>query len=178
MLGLSGNYVQTNVENIPNVRGLATTFGLNYIPGTWISSIDVSKGASSVVNGYESMTGALNVELQKPDDSDKLYVNTYINSFGRGELNINTARKLNDKWSVGLLTHGSGQSISIDQNNDTFRDMPLFGLATALNRWKYQSERMMAQFGIKSLYETRTGGQNAADFVNKPFTSLVIKPKG
>ncbi|MDI9858847.1 TonB-dependent receptor [Flectobacillus roseus] len=169
MLGLSGNYVQTNVENIPNVRGLATTFGLNYIPGTWISSIDVSKGASSVVNGYESMTGALNVELQKPDNSDKLYVNNYINSFGRGELNINAARKLNDKWSVGLLTHGSGQSISIDQNNDTFRDLPLFGLATALNRWKYQSDRMMAQFGIKGLYESRTGGQNAADFVNKPY---------
>lgn len=168
MLGLSGNYVQTNVENIPSIRGLATTFGLNYIPGTWIASIDVGKGASSVINGYESMTGALNIELQKPDDAEKLYVNTYLNSFGRGEINVNTAKKLNDRWSVGLLTHGSGQNISIDQNGDSFRDVPLFGLATVQNRWKYQSERMMAQFGIKGLYENRTGGQDASKLVGKP----------
>lgn len=162
MLGLSGNYIQTNTENLPSIRGLGSTFGLNYIPGTWIASIDVAKGASSVINGYESMTGALNIELQKPDNADKLYVNTYLNSFGRGELNVNFAKKINEKWSVGLLSHGSGQATSIDQNHDTFRDMPLFGLATALNRWKYQSDKWMAQFGIKGLYENRTGGQEAS----------------
>src|SRR5919199_1245342 len=72
-LGLGGQYVQTNVENIPTVRGLATAFGLNYIPGTWITSIDIGKGAGSVVNGYESMSGQMNVELQKPDDATKLF---------------------------------------------------------------------------------------------------------
>ncbi|MFC0182350.1 carboxypeptidase-like regulatory domain-containing protein [Pseudarcicella hirudinis] len=95
MLGLSGNYVQINTENIPNIRGLNSTFGLNYIPGTWVSSIDVGKGAGSVVNGYESMIGVLNVELAKPDVSDKLYLNTYLNSQGRGEINLNLANTLN-----------------------------------------------------------------------------------
>jgi outer membrane receptor for ferrienterochelin and colicins len=79
LLGLSGTYVQTNIENIPNLRGLATTFGLNYVPGTWIESIDVAKGVGSVINGYENMAGAINVELKKPDHSDRLYVNAYAN---------------------------------------------------------------------------------------------------
>src|SRR5690606_15869183 len=64
MLGLSGTYIQTVSENIPSIRGLATTFGLNFIPGTWIQAIDIGKGAGSVVNGYEAMTGQINVELQ------------------------------------------------------------------------------------------------------------------
>lgn len=161
LLGLSGNYVQINQENIPSIRGLGTTFGLNYIPGTWLASIDVGKGAGSVVNGYESMTGALNIELQKPENSDKLSVNAYLNSFGRGELNVNTAKELTQKWSVALLTHASGQQAVIDQNHDGFKDMPTFGLVNVLNRWKYQSEKMMAQVGIKALYENRLGGQDA-----------------
>src|SRR6218665_2378674 len=88
LLGLAGTYVQMNVENVPSLRGLATTFGLNYIPGTWVQSIDVGKGAGSIVNGYESMTGQINVELQKPDISEKVYLNTYVNSLGRGEVNL------------------------------------------------------------------------------------------
>lgn len=162
LLGLSGNYVQINQENIPSIRGLGTTFGLNYIPGTWLASIDVGKGAGSVVNGYESMTGALNIELQKPENSDKLYVNAYLNSFGRGELNVNTAKELTKKWSVALLTHASGQQTVIDQNHDGFKDMPTFGLVNVLNRWKYQSETLMAQVGVKALYENRLGGQDAS----------------
>ncbi|MEZ4904254.1 MAG: TonB-dependent receptor plug domain-containing protein [Spirosomataceae bacterium] len=92
-LGLGGQYVQTNVENVPTIRGLASTFGLGYIPGTWIQSIDVAKGAGSVVNGYESLTGAINVELIKPDAREKLYFNAYVNHLGRGELNFNLNQK-------------------------------------------------------------------------------------
>jgi hypothetical protein len=106
-LGLGGQYVQTNVENIPTVRGLATTFGLNYIPGTWITGIDVGKGAGSVVNGYESMSGQMNVELQKPDDENKLFLNGYVNSFGRLEGNVNWSQPLSKKWSMGVLGHAS-----------------------------------------------------------------------
>jgi outer membrane receptor for ferrienterochelin and colicins len=160
MLGLSGTYIQTNVENIPGIRGLATTFGLNFIPGSWIQSIDVGKGAGSVVSGYESMTGQINVELQKPDSHDKLYFNTYANSFGRGEVNLNLAHQLNKKWSTGLLTHGSMLKSRIDQNKDGFLDMPLFTQVNVINRWKYQSDRTMAQFGVKVLHEDRLGGQN------------------
>ena len=159
LLGLSGNYVQTNVENIPSIRGLNTTFGLNYLPGTWLSSIDVGKGAGSVVNGYESMTGAINVELMKPDVSEKLYLNVYGNNQGRGEVNLNFANKINKKWSVGLLTHASTLQTKLDQNDDGFLDLPLYTQFNGINRWKYQSDNLMAQFGVKALYEDRTGGQ-------------------
>ena len=159
MLGLSGTYIQTNVENIPGLRGLASTFGLNFIPGSWIQSIDVGKGAGSVVNGYESMTGQINVELQKPDSREKLYLNTYVNSFGRAELNLNLAHQLNSKWSTGLLTHGSTLQNRIDKNKDGFLDLPLYKQFNGINRWKYQSEKMMAQFGVKALFEDRLGGQ-------------------
>ena len=164
LLGLAGTYVQMNVENIPSLRGLASTFGLNYIPGTWVQSIDIGKGAGSVVNGYESMTGQINVELQKPDLSEKIYLNTYVNSLGRGEINLNLAHKFKGspkaaRWSVGLLTHGSTMQTTIDKNNDNFYDLPQYTQANFINRWKYQSDKMVAQFGIKYLHDTRLGGQ-------------------
>lgn len=161
LLGLSGNYVQTNSENIPNIRGLNTTFGLNYIPGTWISSIDVGKGAGSVVSGYESMTGQINIELQKPELADKLYLNTYANSFGRGEVNLNLAKKINKKLSVGLLSHASTLQNRIDKNGDSFLDIPLYNQYNVINRWKYQTDNYMVQFGVKGLYEDRLGGQSS-----------------
>jgi outer membrane receptor for ferrienterochelin and colicins len=159
LLGLSGTYIQSNVENIPTIRGLNSTFGLNYIPGTWLASIDVGKGAGSVVNGYESMTGAINIELAKPDMAEKLYLNAYGNSQGRGEINLNSAHKINQKWSVGFLTHASTLQTKLDQNNDGFLDLPLYTQFNGINRWKYQSNKMMAQFGVKALFEDRTGGQ-------------------
>ncbi|TLU98834.1 TonB-dependent receptor [Dyadobacter luticola] len=165
MLGLSGTYIQTNTENIPAIRGLASTFGLNFIPGTWIQSIDIGKGAGSVVNGYESMTGQINVELQKPDTREKLYLNTYINNFGRAEVNLNLAHQLNKKWSTGLLTHSSTLRNRVDKNGDGFLDMPLYTQFNVLNRWKYQGEKLMAQFGVKALHEDRLGGQK--DFVKE-----------
>ncbi|GAB3574905.1 TonB-dependent receptor [Spirosoma luteolum] len=160
-LGLGGQYVQTNVENIPTVRGLATTFGLNYIPGTWITSIDVGKGAGSVVNGYESMSGQLNVELQKPDSPDRLFLNGYVNSFGRVEGNVNWSQPLSKRWSMGVLGHASTLRTELDQNNDGFRDLPLYTQVNAINRYKYSSDRFMAQVGVKALYEDRDGGQLA-----------------
>lgn len=159
MLGLSGTYVQINTENIPNVRGLNTTFGLNYTPGTWVNSIDIGKGVGSVVNGYESMTGVINVELAKPENADKLLINSYLNSQGRAEVNVQIAEPLSKKWSVGLLTHASTQYGKLDGNNDTFLDLPLYSQYNFLNRWKYQGEKFSTQFGIKYLTENRVGGQ-------------------
>ncbi len=159
LLGLSGLYVQSNIENIPSIRGLASTFGLNFVPGTWIQSIDLVKGTGSVVNGFESMIGAMNVELQKPDNSEKLYLNIYANHLGRGEVNLNLSRKLTPKWSVGLLTHGSALKTNIDNNGDGFLDLPKYDQVNILNRWKYSGERFMAQFGVKMLRDTRMGGQ-------------------
>lgn len=163
-LGLGGQYVQINVENIPTIRGLASTFGLNFIPGTWVTSIDVGKGVGSVVNGYEGMTGALNIELQKPDfkaetKRSQWLLNGYANSFGRVEGNVNFSRALSDKWSVAGLGHVSALRTKIEQNGDGFLDLPMYRQYNGINRWKYSGERLMAQFGIKALYEDREGGQ-------------------
>lgn len=158
-LGLGGQYVQTNVENVPTIRGLASTFGLGYVPGTWIQSIDVAKGAGSVVNGYESLTGAINVELIKPDAREKFYFNAYVNHLGRGELNLNLNRKVSEKWSTGFLTHASTLQNRVDNNSDGFMDLPLYTQFNGVNRWQYKSNKMMAQFGIKALTENRLGGQ-------------------
>jgi outer membrane receptor for ferrienterochelin and colicins len=163
MLGLAGNYVQINTENIPNIRGLNTTYGLSYIPGTWVSSIDVSKGAGSVVNGYESMTGSINVELRKPDLSEKWYVNSYVNSQGRGELNLHFAQKLNSRWSTAVLSHGSFLQTNLDLNQDSFLDLPKYAQANVLNRWRYEDKHWMVQLGGKFLYENRLGGQVGFD---------------
>lgn len=159
MLGLNGNYIQSNTENMPSIRGLGSTFGLNYTPGTWVQSIDIIKGAGSVVNGYESMTGQINVELKKPDGEEKLYLNMYANNFGRIEGNMNIARELNEKWSTGILTHVSTLQTRTDKNKDGFLDLPLYTQFNGMNRWKYKGTRTMAQFGVRALYEDRLGGQ-------------------
>ena len=159
LLGLSGTYVQTNIENIPNVRGLASTFGFNYTPGTWVQSIDIGKGVGSVVNGYENMIGALNVELKKPGASERLLLNMYVNNFGRSEANLNLSKKINKNWAVGLLTHGSFLKNKIDNNGDGFLDIPKYDQVNLLNRWKYTSDKIHAQFGVKYLVENRIGGQ-------------------
>ena len=60
---------------------------------------------------------------------------------------------------MGVLGHASTLRTEIDQNNDGFRDLPLYTQVNAVNRYKYSSERFMAQFGVKALYEDRDGGQ-------------------
>ena len=66
LLGLSGKYVQMLTENLPNFRGAAIPYSLGYVPGTWMKSIQVSKGNASVKNGYEAMTGQINVARPMP----------------------------------------------------------------------------------------------------------------
>ena len=160
LLGLRGTYSQIMTENIPNLRGLATTFGLGYIPGPWMESIQVSKGTAAVVNGYESITGQINVEYLKPDHSDKLYLNLYGNSHGKLEANAMSGIKLNDRWSTGIFLHGEYLNHMVDENGDHFLDMPLTRQVNFANRWKYSNDdNFMTQFGFSILDEDRTGGE-------------------
>ncbi|MGR3809133.1 TonB-dependent receptor [Jiulongibacter sp. NS-SX5] len=158
MMGLSGRYVQTNIEGMPAVRGLSLPFGLNYVPGTWIQSIDISKGVSSVALGYEAISGAINVELHKPDHAERFFANAYVNDLGRAELNVHAAKKMK-KWSVGLLTHGSTLQNEVNRNGDNFMDTPKYHQINLLNRWKYDGERFRSQFGVNFLTEDREGGE-------------------
>ena len=159
LLGLSGSYVQMLTENIPNLRGLAAPFGLSYIAGPWLQSIQVSKGASSVKNGYESITGQINVELKKPQTDRQLNVNAYLDHEGKAELNFDGNLHFGNKWSGGLLLHGENSFFSHDVNDDGFVDMPKVSQISAMNRWAYLGENYVFQIGLKGLLEKRRSGQ-------------------
>lgn len=160
MLGLAGNYVQITRENMPDIRGLAALYGFTFTPGTWIEGIQLNKGTGSVVNGFESIAGQINVELKKPEKSERLYLNLYANQGGRLEANLNLAHQLNNKWATGLLIHGNRQKKEWDKNEDTFIDHPLSEQAIVLNRWKYKGDNgLESQFGIKATYSDKTSGQ-------------------
>lgn len=161
MLGLDGIYTQIQFENLPLVRGLSAANGLDFIPGTWVESIQIKKGAGSVVNGYESIAGQINVELLKPQEAEKLFVNVYANEMGRLELNTHFSKKINDKWSTVLFLHGANQGIEIDRNNDNFLDLPLKNTAIIFNRWKYFGKKFRMQFGVRGVYNDVNAGQKS-----------------
>jgi outer membrane receptor for ferrienterochelin and colicin len=170
LLGLSGIYSQIQTENVPSVRGMASSFGLNYIPGSWMESIQISKGTSSVVNGFESITGQINVEYKKPATAEKLFVNIYANSNNRLEGNVNVAHKINKKLSTMLMVHGDDFGNRIDRNGDNFLDLPKANTINIFNRWDYMDPgKFVSRFGVKYMGENREGGTtnyNKATFVN------------
>jgi outer membrane receptor protein involved in Fe transport len=159
MMGLDGVYTQIQLENIPYLRGLESSYGLNSMPGTWIESIQITKGTGNVVNGYESMAGLVNLELKKPTEMERLFVNAYGSIFGRAELNLNAGHILNEKWSTGWFAHASGMFGEIDNNNDGFRDVPKGNNLAFLNRWNFQGKKMEAQFGFNTYLDVKNGGQ-------------------
>ena len=159
MLGLRGIYTQMQVENRPSMRGLGYPFGMEYIPGTWISNISIAKGASTVVNGYEGMAGNINVELIKPFEGEKLFVNTYLNHVGRAELNVHLNHQISHNWSVGLLLHGNYFNNEIDHNHDTFLDIPKKENLNGLFRLFYRGESLRGQFNVQALTSRFAGGQ-------------------
>ena len=56
------------------VRGASQAYGLTFTPGTWIESIQITKGTGSVINGFESIAGQINTEIKKPFSSDPLFL--------------------------------------------------------------------------------------------------------
>lgn len=173
MLGLDGKYVSIGRENMPYVRGLNTRSGLGFIPGTWIQSIDVGKGAGSVVNGYESMTGQINVELKKPENSESLYLNAYSNSFGRYEMNANAAVHLSDNWSTALLLHYNAFTQDMDKNGDGFMDLPKSRQVNVLNRYKWTGDRIHGQIGFNVMKDATAGGQVGFDLGENALVSPI-----
>ncbi len=165
LLGLSGNYTQLTVENLPGPRGIATPLGLNAVAGPWIESIQLTKGTGSVANGYESIAGQINVELKKPENSEKLLANVYVNDFGKTDVNLNLSHKISKKWSAGLLLHDNFYKNSkLDFNNDGFRDLPTGNTFSMVNRYKFDNNKgLMAQFGFKIFNDDLTGGETAFD---------------
>ena len=161
LLGLSGTYVQMMTENIPNYRGSAAPYGLGYVPGPWMQSIQVSKGSSSVKNGYEAITGQINVEFKKPQlpEADWFSANLFASSTNRYEANADATVKLSKRWSTSLLAHYENETKAHDSNDDGFADIPRVEQYNLWNRWAYMGDRYVFQAGIKVLTEDRNSGQ-------------------
>jgi outer membrane cobalamin receptor len=161
LLGLDAVYTQLQFENIPFLRGLESAFGMSVIPGTWLESIQITKGTGSVVNGYESMAGLVNLEFKKPKEMPRLGLNVYQNRFGRSELNLQGGVQLNERWHMGLF--GSAASVygTFDNNQDSFRDQALSNTFNLLQRFSYQGRRMEAQLGLQAYVDQKLGGQTS-----------------
>lgn len=161
MLGLSSPYILIATENIPAIRGASQAFGLSFIPGTWVESIQITKGAGSVVNGFESIAGQINAELVKPSTDNKFFVNLYGASSTRLELNTHFNTKINDKISTGLYLHGNTHQEKHDVNNDGFLDMPLYNQVNVMNRWQYTNpEKGLVTFvNLRYLDDEKQSGQ-------------------
>jgi len=161
MLGLNSPYILIATENIPTIRGASQAYGLSFIPGTWVESIQITKGTGSVVNGFESIAGQINAELVKPTTDHKLFVNLYGGSNQRFELNTHINTKVSDKWSTGLYLHGNTHQEKHDVNDDNFLDMPLYNQINVMNRWQYTNrEKGVVSFiNLKYLNDEKQAGQ-------------------
>lgn len=137
MLGLTSPYLMITEENIPSVRGASQAYGLSFTPGTWVESIQITKGAGSVVNGFESISGQINTELIKPMNDIPFFLNAYGSTDSRYELNTHFNKKLSDKWATSLYVHGNTRVAKNDMNDDGFLDNPLGKQINLVNRWHY-----------------------------------------
>lgn len=171
LLGLSGTYVQMLTENMPNFRGVAAPYALDYVPGPWLSGIQVSKGSSSVRNGYESITGQIDVEYLKPDDEEGLTINVYGNSKSRIEANADGNIHIG-KIGTEILAHYQNDLGNHDENNDGFLDQPNVRQYNVQNRWHGSVGNYIMHAGVGYVKENRDGGQNShtAHHVTNPFT--------
>ncbi len=161
LLGLSGIYTQMLDENRPAMRGVAAPFGLSYVPGQWLESIQIAKGPSSVVNGLEAITGQINLEHRKPTAEQPLFVNLFLGSTLRTEANIASSLQLSPKWSTVILGHFSTDPMGHDGNHDGFKDEPVSMQFNLSNRWLYVADNgAQVRFGFRGLSDDRVAGMN------------------
>ena len=159
LLGLSGTYVQMLTENLPNFRGTAAPYALGYVPGPWMKSIQVSKGSSSVRNGYESITGQINVEYLKPEEDEGVTVNLYGDTESRLEANADANLHITSHLNTEILAHYENRWGHHDGNGDGFQDMPGIRQYNLQNRWDYLGRTYIFHGGISLVSEDRNSGQ-------------------
>ncbi len=177
LLGLSGVYTQMLDENRPSMRGIAAPFGLSYVPGQWLESIQVAKGLSTVVNGVESITGQINTEYRKPTDEKPLFLNFSTMNDTKTDFNIASSLQMGESWSTVILGHVSGNFKTFDHNHDGFRDDPEMLQFNVANRWLYYGPTgVQVRFGLRALQDRRKGGQDGYD--HKTYTLLPTSPWG
>ena len=160
LLGLSGTYVQMLTENLPNFRGAAIPYALGYVPGPWMKGIQVSKGSASVKNGYESITGQINVDYLQPEDEQQVEVNLFGDTKSRIEANADANVHLSDRWATEILLHHENIIKNHDDNGDGFYDMPGREQYNVQNRWVYKGKSYIFHGGLGALKEIRSSGQD------------------
>ena len=164
LLGLSGVYTQMLDETRPVMRGLSAPFGLSYVPGQWLESIQIAKGSSSVINGVECMTGQINMEHRKPTDEKPVFINGALMSDSKMDLNVASSLQMGYKWSTVILGHVSGNVTPHDMDQDGFLDEPKQLQLNLSNRWLYQADNgVQVRFGVRALQDNRLGGQMLKD---------------
>lgn len=164
ILGLSGVYNQLLLDGLPMFQGANYTYGLSSLPGPWIRNIYVSKGANSVLQGYESISGQINVETKEPLETNPLFFNAYINSFGEKQFNAMARMPLSEEskiqGSIGL--HATLPAGRFDRDDDNFLDLPLLERYALINNWSLGDQSkpgFSALLSLRGWKENRVGGQ-------------------
>ena len=165
ILGLSGVYNQVLIDGFPMIQGLSYTYGISGVPGTLVDNIYVSKGANSVLQGFESISGQINVETKDPDKAERLLLNAYMNSFQERHFNANYAFK-KGRWSNLTAFHTVQPAGRIDRDKDEFLDLPLLTRYMVSSKWKLGNDKdwgWSSRIGLRYLNERRIGGQVSFD---------------
>ena len=165
MLGLESPYLLITQENIPMVRGASQVYGLSFIPGPWVESMQITKGTGSVVNGFESISGQINIELKKPVNEAPLFINVFRSGMGRNEFNFHLNKKLNSKLNTIFFVHADNNTTIHDDNYDGFLDHPTFKGFNFFNRYQYTDlEKGIVSFlGFRYMKNDKKAGEDVAN---------------
>lgn len=176
MLALAGSYSQQLNEGLPYHRGILSKIGLELVPGPWIESIGISKGIGSVINGYDNISGAMNIEFLKPKKSLDWFVNGYISEIAKTDLNVVKGFALSDKLHTNILTHASFSRMTMDNNHDGFTDMPVFSNFNIMNKWQYVADN---GFRLQAMLQAATYNSEAGQIahINHYANPYIIKQK-
>lgn len=162
MLGLDQKYTLLTKEILPEIRGISTAYGLQFIPGRWIQSIQLVKGGGSVTNGYEAIAGHINTELYKSHDKHKTSLNIFADINTRFEANVVHNDNINEHWTQSFLLHGNATVNRMDSNDDNFMDQPIgrnVNLSYLLNFNDLGHSGFATHFGVNLVNDHRLGGE-------------------
>lgn len=158
MLGLAGVYNQVLFEGLPGfVNGLSYTYGLSTYPGPLIQNIFVAQGANSVIQGHEGMSGQINLEVRMPD-TNELFLNTYVNSFGEQQYNVQYAATKGN-WKSMTAVHWARPGGRFDHEGDGFMNVPLISRQVFFHQSAFDYDQGEVLAGLRFSRENRVGGQ-------------------
>jgi outer membrane receptor for ferrienterochelin and colicins len=166
LLGISGVYNQILVEGMPLFIGNSLTYGISQLSGPMINSIMVAKGTTSILQGFDAISGQINVILKKYDQMEPLLFNAYGNNFGETQFNVNQRTKAGP-FKVCNSLHFALPGRRMDLEGDGFLNMPLTRRLSLYQTWEYgntDKDGYASVSGIWFTQENRTGGQVEYDY--------------